>query len=213
MVRIRFHISDIRKYYYQEGLSVLETATKLGKTSRQLFRFMRKHNLPRRTFSQTMRIKFYRSPLSYNKKGNLTTHELKLWQAALMLYWAEGYKATPTIDFANSDPKMVAIFLKCLREIYQVSEARIRILLYCYSNQNVIGLIRFWSSLLKLPISQFSKPFIRYDFSLQKANKMAHGLVHIRYSDRRLFEQIMAEVDKIGSELCRDGRVDNYTTL
>jgi hypothetical protein len=39
-----------------------------------------------------------------------------------MLYWGEGAKSTICgVDFANSDEKMIKIFLNCLRNIYQVS--------------------------------------------------------------------------------------------
>ena len=127
-------------------MSAQETANKLGKNISQIYKFMRRHNLPRRTSAQTNRIRFYKSPLSYSKKHPLSPSEKSLLNSSLMLYWAEGYKAQPAVDFANSNPKMVKIFLMCLRDIYQVNEQRIKIFLYCYSNQNLDTLIEFWSN-------------------------------------------------------------------
>lgn len=105
------------------------------------------------------------------------------------LYWGEGYKAGQAhgIDFANSDIKMIQVFLKFLREICGVDEKRLRIYLYCYSNQNPPGLVRFWSKVTGVPKDQFTKPYIRKDFRLEKKDKMPYGLIHIRYSDKKLF--------------------------
>ena len=59
---------------------------------------------------------------------------------------------------------MINVFVKFLREIYRVDEKRFRILLYCYSDQNVLELVDFWSKLTKIPKKQFTKPYIRKDF-------------------------------------------------
>lgn len=203
----------VQDLYYKQGLSAFETGRKLKKGYNQIYKFMVRHKMSRRTAAQTNRIKFYKSPLSYSKKSPLTPPEKTLLNSSLMLYWAEGYKAQPAVDFANSDSKMVKIFLKCLREIYQVNEQRIKVFLYCYSNQDPSVLIKFWSDSLNIPQSQFCKPYVRSDFNPKKSGKMTHGLIHIRYRDRRLHEQIMQDIDKISTQLSRDGRVVKYTSL
>ena len=118
-----------------------------------------------------------------------------------MLYWAEGAKSRHTVDFSNSDSNMIKLFLKGLRTIYRINEKRLRIYLYCYCNQNIKYLVSYWSTLLNIPPNQFSKPYIRKDFDERKINKMPHGLVHIRYSDKKLLMQIKAEIDIIQMEL------------
>ena len=191
----------ITNLYFKEGLSAIEIGQRLSKNYSQVYKFMIRHHMPRRTAAQTHRIQFYKSPLSYSKKTLLSPFEKLLLNSSLMLYWAEGYKTHPAVDFANSDPKMGRVFLRCLREIYQVNEQRIKIYLYCYSNQDLDSLIKFWSSTLEIPPSQFVKPYVRNDFDPLKTGKMPHGLVHIRYGDRRLHEQIMADIDKITTSL------------
>lgn len=191
----------------------METGHKLKKGYNQIYKFMVRHNMPRRTAAQTNHIRFYKSPLSYSKKIQLSLPEKLLLNSSLMLYWAEGSKTQFAVDFANSDPIMIKIFLKCLRNIYQVDKHRIKIFLYCHSNQDLEILIEFWSNLLKIPKSQFCKPYIRSDFDPQKSGKMPHGLVHIRYRDRRLHEQIMRDIDKISSKLSRDTQAVNEVGL
>ncbi len=82
------------------------------------------------------------------------------------------------------------IFLKFLRSICGVDENRLRVQLYCYANQNVEALKSYWSEVTRIPLNQFIKPYIRQDFSETKKNKMKYGLIHIRYSDKKLFLQV-----------------------
>lgn len=108
-----------------------------------------------------------------------------------MLYWGEGYKgsvrggANNSIDFANSNPSMVVVFLRFLRTIYKLDEKKFRILIYCYSNQNIEHLKRYWSKITNIPLSQFSKPYIRQDLR-KSTREMKYGLVHVRYCDKKL---------------------------
>lgn len=192
---------DIQRLYFDQSLSMQETADRLDKNITQIYKFMRRHNIPRRTAAETNRIYFYRSPLSFSKKILLSRQEEKLHSAAMMLYWAEGYKAGKTVDFVNSDPKMIQVFLRSLREIYFINETRLSLQLYCYSNQNPDSLIEYWSGLTNISQGQFIKPYVREDFKEEKSSKMPYGVIHLRYNDRRLYEQIMADIGKIAEEL------------
>jgi len=119
-----------------------------------------------------------------------------LFIAGITLYWAEGSKTTDgTVDFANSDPKMVKLFLRYLRECCRVAEDKLRILLYCYANQDIEKLKNYWSKVTKIPVNQFTKPYKRKDFLEEKVDKLPKGLVHIRYSDKKLLNQILDMID------------------
>ncbi|MBI3443142.1 hypothetical protein HY008_00555 [Candidatus Woesebacteria bacterium] len=196
------NVSQIQDLYLEEKLSTWEIARKLGISQWSVIYLMRRKNIPRRTSAESNRIKFLKTPLSYNKKAKLNAMEKSLHEAALMLYWAEGVKkGKHTVDFVNSDEKMILIFLTALRKIYGVNENKLRILLYCYTNQSSQRLIEYWSKLLRVSKAQFTKPYIRKDFNLNKINKMPHGLVHIRYADKRLLMQIKSEIDIIQKRL------------
>lgn len=200
--------------YYQEGLGAIELAKKLKKSYSQIYKFMKRRNWTRRLASETNKIKFLRTPLSYAKKGSLTLEEKHLHTAGLMLYWAEGSKVGKfVVDFVNSNSQMTYLFLHMLKTVYQINPERIRILLYCYSNHNPSKLVAYWSNLLKVPITQFTKPYVRHNFDPNKSHKMPNGLIHIRYADTRLLSQIMADIDIIAKELSQDGRAVKYTTL
>jgi hypothetical protein len=194
-------IDLIKRLYFKEGLSCKEISIKTNKSIWQIIYLLRKNKLKLRTPAETQKIQFLKSPLSFRERSPLSPRDKLLHQAGLMLYWAEGNKTYNTVDLANSDEKMILLFLKMLRNIYRVDEKRLRVLVYCYANQNYQQLIKYWMKKLNLPKDQFIKPFVRRDFQKDKINKMPHGLVHIRYNDKRLLMKIMDEIGIIANNL------------
>ena len=158
----------------------------------EVFYWMRKYNIPRRSLSEAgyiaHRVKFGKTPCV--PKRNLTSKEKGLKIAGIMLYWAEGAKASGKIDLANSDPKMIQLFLEFLRKICRVEESRLRARLYCFANQNPDDLKKYWSRTTKIPLTQFSKSYVRQDYDPKKIGKMRHGLIHVVYSDTKLLLRI-----------------------
>ncbi len=191
-------IDEIQDLYYKQQLSAKEVGKQLNVTVWQVYKFMKKHNLPRRSSKETFGYTYARLPLTFSKKTSLTHQEEKLLISGLMLYWAEGAKNTgAVVDLANSDPKMIAVFATFLRKIYQIQEQKLRVLLYCYQNQNESELKTFWSQLLKIPQEQFLKSYVRQDFDPTKINKMPYGVAHLRYYDKKLYSQIQKDLDII----------------
>ncbi len=176
--------------------------------------FMRKHKIERRSFKEASAVSFAKKALSFSMKKNLTEEEDRLKVAGVMLYWAEGYKRGKGggLDFANSDANMIKVFLNFLRIIFKVDEKRLRVYLYCYANQEVTALISFWSSTTNIPKEQFSKPYIREDFC-ENGRKMTNGLIHVRYSDKKLWLEIMRMIDEHKISLCVGDGVVNRTAL
>ena len=176
---------EVKKLYHKEGLSAKDIA-----------KFMKSRGLIRRLPSETNNIKYNKQEPSFKIKNKLSFSDKKLKIAGIMLYWAEGYKNLSksvrggTIDLANSDTKMIKTFLKFLREICGIKEDKLRIQLYCYGNQNSDLLKKYWSKNTDIPLSQFIKPYVKKDFKEDKIDKMKYGLIHIRYSDKKLFLKI-----------------------
>ena len=186
------------KELYSSGLSMNQVGNRMGCSGWAISSAMKHHSITRRSSSHTNTIRFYRSPLSFNLKKKLSLKEQQLKVAGLMLYWAEGAKKQPyTVDFANSDPLMIRIFIKFLRLIYQVDESRLRCLIYCYPSHNINDLTTYWSNIVNIPKNQFIRPFIRNDGG-NKRDKMKYGLLHIAYSDKRLLQLILKEIKNIG---------------
>jgi len=194
-------LKEVKKLYYGEKISVVKVAEKLQKHPKSVFSFMERNNLKRRTAAETNRIRYEREPLSFKIKKNLSKPEEKLRIAAIMLYWTEGAKPNIekrkwTVDLVNSDPRMIKLFLKFLRTTCAVDETRLRVFLYCYANQNIKSLKRYWQNVTNIPLDQFTKPYVRTDFLPEKIGKMPHGLIHIRYNDKKLLIQIFDWIEE-----------------
>ncbi|MFZ2202665.1 MAG: hypothetical protein WAV56_04735, partial [Microgenomates group bacterium] len=122
---------------YSSGLGMKDVANRLSVSLSSVNNAMRRNNIARRTPSETNRLIFLKSPLSFKQKIELTHREESLKLAGLMLYWAEGSKRGRfVVDLANSDEKMVFLFLKFLRTVYGIREDKLRVFLYCYFDQD-----------------------------------------------------------------------------
>ncbi|MCX6789941.1 MAG: hypothetical protein NTV60_00235 [Candidatus Kaiserbacteria bacterium] len=190
---------------YRGGLSAQQVANHFGVGIDAVFFTLRKLKEPRRSAKETNRIRFEAKPLSYNLKTKLSETEERLKEAAIMLYWAEGYKVgTHSIDFANSDPKMALIFRRFLSKICRVDEKRIRGHIYCYEGQDVAALTHYWSQLLSIPEKLFIKPYIKKAASPgPRGPRMLHGLVHIVYCDTKLLRQMLAWIEEYSQSLTK----------
>jgi predicted DNA-binding protein YlxM (UPF0122 family) len=132
----------VENWYYKKQMPMIEIAKKLDVSIDAVVFFMRKNNLKRRSFSDIQKLRFEKSIPSFKRKKLSSKYLEELAVAGSMLYWAEGSKGNElripsTVDLANSDPKMIKLFLRFLRTIYGVDEKKLRIYLYCYADQNI----------------------------------------------------------------------------
>lgn len=186
------HIPEMRRLYYDKQLPAHEIAKQLGVHWSSVYKFMRRHRLPRRTPREQAAILFARKPHSFRPVACRTERQRKLKLAGILLYWCEGFTSqeSHTVDFTNSKPEMVKIFVAFLRQICRIDEERLRGALFCYADQDVRKIERFWSRLTGIPRSRFTKPYVRSDFRLDKRGKLPYGVFHVRYSDLKLLNQI-----------------------
>lgn len=193
---------DIREWY-AAGMSAREIAARLKVSLDAVYYFLRRHSIQRRNAQENNAIRFAKKKPSFIPKEKLSSREQQLKVAGIMLYWAEGsqWEGEGVVDFANSNPEMIRLFMSFLRRICRIDEFRLRIYVYCYSNQRPQELIRYWSKLTNIPVGQFTKPYIRKDFNPKKAGKMIHGLIHIRYYDKKLLLLIRNWIFHYGSSL------------
>lgn len=197
MAAIPAHRAEqVARWYEIDGMSMADIAKKLDVSLNAVTYFMRKHGIVRRSASAAGKQLFENTPVTFSK-NKLITEELRLLHSqGVMLYWAEGYKTSKAngVDFANSDPDMVRLFVKYLRKTYVLDENRLRAYVYCYEDQNIEELEKFWSKVTEIPVSQFTKAHVRKKFSVN-SRIMQHGLVHVRYADKKLLKDIMDDIE------------------
>jgi len=139
----------------------------------------------------------------YKKLGtesisNLTNRELLITGAAL--YWAEGFKKDTRLGFANSDPKMIKLFLKWLFVIGKVPKAEIRLRVGVnQSYVNDIGRIQNqWSHITNIPLTQFQKPFFQKTKwkRIYKNPQNYLGVLRVRANKQKyVFHKILGMID------------------
>lgn len=187
---------QLRKLYWDGKQSVPEIAKAEKLNPQNLYELMRKHGIERRTLTESNYL-VYRDKPRYQIRQKLTAEQKRLRTAGLMLYWAEGTKHRTRVDLANTDPKLVLVFLRFLREICGVAESRFRGSLFIYEGQDAGEIRRYWSSLTRIPESQFTKPYVsRFREIRVRQTVLPYGVVHIRYSDKRLLQYILSEAQQ-----------------
>ncbi len=185
-------LEQVKYLYNKEGFGMQEIANRMNVSIDAVSYFMRKHNLKRRSPQDSNSLRYQKAATSFQLK-ELKTEKLRTLKAiGAMLYWGEGCKSDKVgvVDFANSDNAMVITFMNFLRNVCGVDENRLRVYLYLHANQNVENCIDYWSEITNISKGQFTKPYIRKDYDESKIDKMPYGLIHIRYSDKKLLNLI-----------------------
>ena len=92
--------------------------------------------------------------------GAISPHEL--WLMGIMLYWAEGskekeYKPGSGVQFSNSDPKMIRLFLKWLYDVCKISKENISMDIFIHENNRhqIEKVIRYWAKITEFEPEKF----------------------------------------------------------
>lgn len=125
--------------------------------------------------------------------GELNDRDLLI--AGVALYAGEGSKTDGELRFANSDPRMIALFCVWLRRFFDLDESRLRVRLYLHEGLDLDEASKFWSDLTAIPRSQFGKPYRAVaDQSIRRA-KHPRGCPSVSYSCSRTHRAVMGLVN------------------
>ncbi len=104
-----------------------------------------------------------------------------LWMIGLGLWIGEGSKTQEQIRLVNSDPKVISLFIKWLREIFELKDENITVAMHLYPDSDELESMKYWMNITKLPKEQFRKTQIdrRLDKKTQKFGKTPNGTLHI----------------------------------
>ncbi len=119
-----------------------------------------------------------------------------------MLYWAEGSKTkTSVIIFANTDPKLVLLFITLLRRCYIVDEQKFRVRLHLHSYHKESSVMQFWSGLLNIPKSQFGKTYRKKRSKEKTFRRNFGGICFLKYNSTYLQREITQFAVKLGDKI------------
>ncbi len=146
------------------------------------------------------------------RKEILKINNKELLLVGVALYWAEGYKRVKIhkgkakvhhpVSLTNSDPFLVKIFLRFIREVCQVPEEKIKAEVRIYEHQNEGHLLEFWSRITGIPPTHFGKFYYGISKSSQGKrpyNILPYGTIQIRIGDTPLYNRIMGWIDGLSN--------------
>jgi len=141
------------------------------------------------------------------KKQVGNTNKRDLFISGLSLYWAEGYKkGNDELGFTNSDPRIIKVFIKWLKEIYKIPVEnlifRLGINQIHYDREKEV--IRFWSNVCGVKAEQFTKTSFIHSTAKKIYNNYESHFGTLRVKVRRgtdLRRKILGSIEKLAEEL------------
>lgn len=98
-----------------------------------------------------------------------------------LLYWAEGGKFTDNhLEFTNSDPKIIKIFLKLLKKGFEIDEKKLKANIHLHEYHIEKKQKKFWSKITGIPSSQFNKSYLK-PHTKKRVRENYPGCVRICY--------------------------------
>lgn len=119
-----------------------------------------------------------------------------------MLYWAEGSKgAHEMLNFANTDPRLTLLFITLLRQCYQLDESKFRIRLHLHYYHKERDVKKFWSQILHIPISQFTKTYRKKRGKEKTFRKNFGGICFLKYNSVLLKDRVVEYAYALGEKI------------
>lgn len=140
---------------------------------------------------KTLKIldKFYSD--NYRNIENLRPSQDALKIFCAIMYWCEGGKFNNSmVQFTNSDPLVIASFLKLLRQCYSIKEDKLRACLHLHCYHSESKQINYWSKITNISKEQFIKSFKKLN-SGRRIRPDYQGCLQIRYYDSLISKDLL----------------------
>jgi hypothetical protein len=134
----------------------------------------------------------------------MTKKELKI--AGAILYACEGtklrkdsrYKNTYlySIEFTNSEPRIIRLFLRFMYEILGIDPAKVRGQLFLYPDLEQEVVRESWSAQTGIPLEQFQK-IIMLKAKVSKFKPNPLGTFKVRYTKKADFLKLQSIIDSV----------------
>ncbi len=108
-----------------------------------------------------------------NTINSLSDKEKMIFLTAL--YWGEGSKGD--FGLSNSDPDLIKVFVKGLKEVFNINSDRLRISIRIYKDLDKKKCLEFWSKITGVPVEKFVNVNI---LDGKKQGKLLYGMCRVR---------------------------------
>jgi len=134
-----------------------------------------------------------------SRKQLLPLSKKELLMAGLFLYLGEGNKSLKkAVSVNNTDPAVMKFYFYWLTKVLNVPTHSIKVYVHLYKDMNIEEELSRWSDLLKIPQTQFMKPYIKDSMRSSVQQKgYGHGTCALVVHDVRLKEKIILSLKSI----------------
>lgn len=134
-----------------------------------------------------------------SRLARFTTSEK--YMLASMIYECEGGKGGyGVLEFTNSDPVLVKIFLTLLRKVFTLDESKFRVVMHLHSYHSEQAEKTFWSKICAIPKNKFLKTYQKKESGIRKKLNY-RGCVQIKYFDVNIKRVLLAGKEILASKL------------
>lgn len=108
-----------------------------------------------------------------------------------LLYWGEGSKTGQRAAFINSDPAMIATYIKLFRMSFSLDESKFRALVHIHEYHNETEIKKYWSEITGIPLSQFTKSYLK-PHTKKTVRTGYRGTLRVAYADTKIVDELKA---------------------
>jgi hypothetical protein len=149
----------------------------------------------RRRSARAARLAAQRHGLELARSGDL------LHAQGCMLYWAEGSKSRNVAALTNSDPEVLRLYLRFLRECHSVADEKVALTVHCYVTNGLSAdeIVRWWLRELGLPAACARSPLVNRQSSASRSrrgNVLPYGTARLTVYSTFLVQSIFGAIQE-----------------
>jgi hypothetical protein len=123
------------------------------------------------------------------------------WVAGVVLYWGEGMKTHRILAVANSDARLLNVFIAWTRRYFD-TDAAFTLALNLHARNDEAAARRYWSTVLDIEAPAFTKTFRKPAGTGHRKNHLPNGVCRVRVrKSTNAWIETMAWIDAIAEPL------------
>lgn len=126
-----------------------------------------------------------------------------LFISGISIYWGEGDSklSNGNLRISNTDPKMIIVFLRFLRETLTIANEKIRIGIILYPDLDEGDCLDFWQKETRVPRCQFHKT--QFITGRHPTKRSERGICMVSVCDRMIKEKVGTWIEMLGERYSR----------
>lgn len=109
-----------------------------------------------------------------------------------LLYWCEGAKNPyQGVDFVNSDPDLIKMFLNLFRDTFSPDEKKFRACIHLHQYHDPEKQLKFWAQITSIPREQFIKAYLK-PHTGKRIRENYQGCISVRYYSNDVARQLLS---------------------